>query len=35
MNRNKTYLAKQDVYREGSSWDVEYRYIAKKCSKLV
>lgn len=35
MKRTKTYLAKQDIYRKGSPWDMEYRYIAKKCSKLV
>lgn len=31
----QTYFAKQDVHWEGSSWNVEYGYIAEKCSKLV
>lgn len=31
----ETYLAEQDVYGKCSSWNVEYGYVAKKCSKLV
>lgn len=29
------YLAKQNVYWKGSSWNVEYWYIPKKRSKFV
>lgn len=33
--QKKTYLAKQNVNRKCSSWNVKYGYVAKKCSKLV
>lgn len=31
----ETYLAKQDVDGKRSSWNVEYRHVAEKCSKFV
>lgn len=33
--KTETYFTKQDVHWKCSSWNVEYGYIAKKCSKLV
>lgn len=31
----ETYLTKQDIYWECSSWNVEYGHVAKKRCKLV